>query len=108
MKPQLWTFIILIVFGAAFAAFWSGHYEGVRTTSNDANKFLREFARSTQVDSYLQQRSQQEWSGKLLIYGIGGPTSYLHAQHNAAIALGMVVLAVGLGGVLFSSKKAAL
>lgn len=58
-------FVVLLVVGAALAGYWSGHYEGVRTTRIETQQFLRDFARSTDLETYLQQHGHQEWAGEL-------------------------------------------
>jgi hypothetical protein len=80
MKSRFWIFIVLVMIGAVLAGYSSGRYEGVRTTRIETHQFLREFASATELDAYLQQRGQKEWSGKLAIYGIGGPSSYIHPR----------------------------
>jgi len=63
MKSRFWVFILLVMIGAVLAGYSSGRYEGVRTTRIETHQFLTEFASATELDAYLQQRGQKEWSG---------------------------------------------
>ena len=98
---------MLLLIGAALAGYSSGHYEGVRKTRIETQQFLREFASTTDLETYLQQRGQKEWSGKLAIYGIGGPTSNVHSHTSSAylILAGIACIAVGLVGLLPLSRS---
>lgn len=109
MKSSLWIFVVLVMIGAVLAGYSSGHYEGVRTTRIETQQFLREFASATELDTYLQQRGQKEWSGKLAIYGIGGPSSYIHSKSSASYSImaGIACVAVGIVGLLALSRRQA-
>lgn len=107
VKIIFWISAALVIFGGVFAGYWSGHYEARRAGANDASKFLREFARSTDQGTYLEQRGQKEWFGKLMVYGLAGPSSPVRTAnfHCAAISLGITSLVVGLFGLIWSCKK---
>ena len=107
MKSRFWVFAVFLLIGAALAGYSSGHYEGVRKTRIETRQFLREFARTTDLETYLQQRGQKEWSGKLAVYGIGGPTSYIHSYTSSGylILAGIACVAVGLVGLLSVSRS---
>ena len=107
MKSRLWLFVVLLMIGAVLAGYSSGHYEGVRTTRIETQQFLREFASATDLESYLQQRGQREWSDKLAIYGIGGSSSYIHSKSSASFSImaGIVCVGVGLAGLLALSRR---
>ena len=107
MKTRFWIFIALLIFGAALAGYWSGHYEGVRTTRVETQQFLQDFDRSTDLESYLQQHGQQEWTVKLLVYGIAGPNSYFHSYNSSAycVLAGIACVAVGIVGLSAFSRR---
>jgi hypothetical protein len=107
MKRRFWTLIFLSIIGAAVAGYWSGHYDGVRSTCIETHQFLRDFVRSTDLETYLQQHGGQEWSGRLMAYGLVGPTSYIHFYGPSACAVsgGIVCVAIGLVGLLFLLKS---
>lgn len=102
MKARFWFFALLLLIGAVLAGYSSGHYEGVRSTRIETQHFLREFARTTDLEAYLQQRGQKEWSGRLAVYGIGGPSSYIHSFgfSSYSILAGIACVAVGVVGLL--------
>jgi hypothetical protein len=106
MKLRFWIFAVLLLLGASLAGYSSGHYEGVRKTRIETQQFLREFTSTTDLETYLQQRGQKEWSGKLAIYGIGGPTSYLHSHTASAYPIlgGIACIVTGLVGLLPLSR----
>ena len=107
MKTRFWIFAVLLLVGALLAGYASGHYEGVRRTRIETQQFLAEFAAATDLETYLQQRGQKEWSGKLATYGVGGPTSYIHAHTSSAylILAGIALIAVGFVGLLPFSRS---
>ena len=111
MKPRIkiifWISAAFVIFGGVFAGYWSGHYEARRIDASDTSKFLREFARSTDQDIYLQQRGQKEWFGKLMMYGLAGPSSPVPTAsfHSAAISVGITCLVIGLFGLMWVSKN---
>jgi hypothetical protein len=107
MKARFWIFVVLLVTGAAFAGYWSGHYDGVRATHIETQIFLRDFARSTDLEAYLQQHGQQNWAGTLRVYGIGGPSSYIHSYGTSiyAVSAGVACVAIGLFGLLYVSRR---
>lgn len=107
MKIRFWIFVALLGIGACLAGYSSGHYEGVRTTRIESQLFLRDFARETDLETYLQQHGQEAWVGKLAVYGIGGPTSYIHsyAPSNYATLAGIACVAIGLVGLLSLSRR---
>jgi hypothetical protein len=107
MKSRFWIFIVLVMIGAVLAGYSSGRYEGVRTTRIETHQFLREFASATELDAYLQQHGQKEWSGKLAIYGIGGPSSYIHSKSSFSYSIlaGIACVAVGIVGLLVLSRR---
>src|ERR1041384_2806818 len=98
MKSRFWFFVVLLLTGAVLAGYASGQYEGVRKTHIETQQFLREFARSTDLETYLEQHGQKEWLGKLRVYGIGGPTSYIHSHTPSSytIMAGIACVSVGL------------
>lgn len=102
MKIGFWLFVVLLVSGGALAGYWSGHYEGVRKTSIETQLFLRELGQETDLENYLKEHGQEKWAGKLRVYGIGGPTSYLHSRSASATAtlVGIACVTVGIGGLL--------
>jgi hypothetical protein len=106
MKTRFRIFIFLLLIGAASAGYWSGNYDGVRQIRIETQMFLRDFARSTDVEGYLQQHGQQEWVGRLRAYGIGGPTSYIHYYGGSvyAVLAGIACVAVGLVGLLRNTR----
>jgi hypothetical protein len=107
MKLRLWSFVVLVMIGAVVAGYCSGRYQGVRSTRIETQQFLREFASATDLDAYLQQRGQKEWSGKLAIYGIGGPSSYIHSKgaSSYAILAGIASVAAGVIGLVVLSRR---
>jgi hypothetical protein len=107
MKSSLWICVVLVMIGAVLAGYSSGRYEGVRTTRIETQQFLREFSGATELDAYLQQRGQKEWSGKLAIYGIGGPSSYIHSKRASSysITAGIACVAVGIVGLVALSRR---
>jgi hypothetical protein len=107
MKSRFWIFIVLLMIGTVLAGYSSGRYEGIRSTRIETQKFLREFASATELDAYLQQRGQKEWSGKLMIYGLGGPSSYIHSKSSASYSImaGLACVAVGIVGLLALSRR---
>lgn len=102
MKSRFWIFILLLMIGAVLAGYSSGHYEGVRTTRIETQQFLREFAGATDLETYLQQHGQKEWTGRLAVYGIGGPDSYIHSYSSSSglILAGIACVAVSLVGLM--------
>ena len=107
MKSRFWIFAVTLIVGAVLAGYSSGHYEGVRTTRIETQQFLREFAAATDLDAYLQQRGQKEWSSKLATYGIGGQSSYLQSKSYSSYSslAGIACIAVGIVGLLALSRK---
>ncbi|NOS71612.1 MAG: hypothetical protein HOP33_17010 [Verrucomicrobia bacterium] len=107
MKTQFWIFVLLLVIGAVLAGYWSGHYDGVRSTRIETQVFLRDFARSTDLEAYLQQRGQPEWANRIRVYGIGGSSSYIHSYRTSgyAVSAGIGCVGVGLIGLLFLSRR---
>jgi hypothetical protein len=107
MRSRFWIFIVLVMIGAVLAGYSSGRYEGVRTTRIETQQFLSEFASATELDAYLQQRGQKEWSGKLAIYGIGGTSSYIRAKSSASYSIlaGIGCVAAGIVGLIASSRR---
>lgn len=107
MKSRFWIFVLFLVVGAVLAGYSSGRYEGVRRTRVETKRFLTELVRSTDLATYLDQRGQKEWVGKLAVYGIAGPTSYFHSRTPAVYGTlaGIACVAVGLVGLLPFSRK---
>jgi hypothetical protein len=102
MKIGFWIFVVLLVGGGGLAGYWSGHYEGVRKTSIETQLFLRELGQETDLENYLKGHGQEKWADKLRVYGIGGPTSYLHSRGDSvtSILVGITCVTVGIGGLL--------
>jgi hypothetical protein len=75
MNLRLWICVVLVLVGAAGAGYIYGHSNGVHRTRLDTQYFLGEFARSTDLESYLQQRGQQVKMLEL--------TAYVHAAPGA-------------------------
>ncbi len=107
MKTRFWIPVLLLIVGAALAGYWSGHYEGVRTTRIETQQFLRQFVSATDLETYLQAKGQSEWAGKLRVYGIGGPGSYVHSLKPTtyAVLAGVGGVAAGMIGLLALSRK---
>lgn len=111
MKPRVkivfWISAALVIFGGVFAGYWGGHYEARRVDASDTSKFLRDFARSTDQDTYLQQRGQNEWLGKLTVYGLAGASSPVRTANfdSAAISIGITCLVIGVFGLMWISKN---
>jgi len=107
MKTRFWIFVILLVVGAVIAGYSSGYYNGVRQTKIEAQFFLRDFTQATDLETYLQQQGYSDWVGRLRVYGIGGPASYIRSYDASVytITAGVVCVAVGLVGLLFISRK---
>jgi hypothetical protein len=106
MKTLFWTFVILVIIGAAMAGYSSGHYDGVRRTRIETQIFLQDFTRSTEMETYLQQHGYSDWLGRLRVYGFVGPTSYIRSYGVSvyAVSAGVACVAVGLVGLLFMSR----
>lgn len=102
MKARFWFFALLLLIGPLLAGYSSGHYGGVRSTRIETQQFLREFAHATDLETYLQQRGQKEWSARLALYGIGGPSSYIHSYGSSSYSIlaGIACVAVGFVGLL--------
>ena len=77
-------------------------YHGRMDAQQDARKFLQEFRASTDVDNYLEQKNQGNWSKRLQVYGYVGPDSYTRAGRKwiNLMAVGLIVFSIGLVGLV--------
>lgn len=100
-KTHFWFYALLVVLGATMAGYSSGRYEGVRSTRLETQQFLRELARETDLETYLQQRGQKQWTGRLAAYGVAGSQSYIRSFRPSSylILAGITGVAVGLLGL---------
>ncbi|MDB6057649.1 MAG: hypothetical protein JWO95_1493 [Verrucomicrobiales bacterium] len=99
--------MVLVIFGGVFAGYFGGHYEARRVDASDTSKFLRDFARSTEQQTYLEQRGQKGWHDKLMVYGLVGASSPVRTAnfHSAAVGAGITCLVIGLFGLMWVSKE---
>lgn len=91
-----------MVVGAVIAGYQSGRSDGSHTTRLETQQFLIEFARSTDLESYLKQRGEQARILELTAYGIGGPRL---RSYGPSSSIGILCVAVGIIGLLPLSKR---
>lgn len=102
MKPKFWVFLLLIIIGAVSAGFGSGMYSGRKEGEESARTFLRQFRTETEVDRFLDQKGQGNWSMRLELYGESGPDSYVRAGRKwvRVTTFGLCILLLGLVSLL--------
>ena len=105
MQLRFWACVLLLVGGAATLGYASGRYHGLKEAQLNAHTILRDFVRSTDMESYLHQRGQPEWLGRLNAYGLVGSDSYLRVRQKrtTVMLLGLLCVAVGLVGLRFAA-----
>ncbi len=107
MKPRFWISVVLILIGAGMAGYQSGRFAGEDYTCTTTQQFLKEFVRSTDLETYLQQRGQQQLMVQLTAYD--GPSSYGHSpgvrSQGPSIIVCVACAAVGIVGLLPLSRR---
>jgi hypothetical protein len=102
MKLQFSIYMMLLMLGALFAGYSSGHFEGERTMISHFEYFVRDLVHSPDLDAYLQQHGQQKLAAELKEYGSESPNSYANAYRSCLyqISAGIVFFAIGLVGLM--------
>jgi hypothetical protein len=96
MKPRFWISVMLILIGAGMAGYQSGRFAGEEYSSAGTQRFLKEFVRSADLETYLQQRGQQHLMFQLTAYnGVhsSGPSTTVCVACAAVGIVGLLPLA---------------
>ena len=101
---KLWIYLIICVFGATMAGYFSGHYHGTRDAAADASRFSAEFRAETRVEEYLKESGSEKWVGKLNL--LGSPRTYMQESRSNVkyMLIGLAAITGGLVGFVRTKR----